>query len=339
MAKKSWLKDNWHFLVIILLLLVTGLSVFGVWSPLDLGGEDETTTTSTVTLYSSVDREVVDLPVSIWAPDLDTEFDATDKEHLRPDTLGDYWEEIVASKDSEDIDIDLSAHEYLYFEINPDADTDFENDHIFKLGGSNQDFAFDVYHLPTDMYFENNARDDGTRGVPTADANFTLTVTGLPNHPSLDFDEGHYGDRFVLSTNDYNDLSASAQEKYNDEEFWTSMAPTYNPEDDTDKDYDDDLELYTKLPAFKFDMNDTVSVTDGEATQVNVTVENSEVEVLISGEYIYFVSMTEFGSGYTIDYEMELGVNITCSTLYSGTLDVPDDDESNIDFTAFSYSM
>lgn len=336
MAKKNWLKENWYIPVIIVLLVVGGWWLITSYSPQTT---TEPATATTLTLHSSVDNQVVDIPVSIHVPDSDTEFDSTNKEHLYPDALGDYWEELVQSKDSEDVEVDLTEYDMFYLEIDPDNETNFENDHHLYYDTSHQEVILDVYHLPTDAYIENNARDDGTRGVPTADGNYTLILTGFPNHPSLDWSERHVGDDFITSSSDYDDFSTSNKEKYNDEENWCSLAPIYNPENDDDKDFDDGLELFTKAPAFKFKFNDTISTTDGAVTQVNCTVENSEVETIVTGQYIYMIPLIEIIPGYDIDYELELGANITCSNIYSGTLDVPDDDASGISFTAFSYSL
>jgi hypothetical protein len=336
----------WKIIGVVLLLSALGITSYIVYqnylAPVDgTGTEGETSTYTTFTVTSFVDGEDVSwVPLDIWVPDLDKDFDSSNDEHLRPDALADYWEREENSQEAEDISIDLSEHEYFYVIVDPSDETVFSKDYILRLGGQNQKIGLSAYHLPSNAFISNNKIDDGTAGVPTSDGNYTATLLRFPQHDSLDWSNKHVGSDWETSTSEYNDFSATRKLEFNDENNYCIEAGLYDPTVDTDKDYDDGGELYTEVFAYKLKANATISQTDGSGTQINCSVETSNVDVLVSGQYIYFAAtMKVVSTGFKIDYEITFGTNITISNMYSGRLTYPNDDESGISFSAYSFSL
>lgn len=305
------------------------------------GEEPTVLTASTVKLIASNpdDHEDVSnfVPVSIYTVDPDKDFDPTEDDNIRPDALLDYFERKVNNDDADDVSIDLRDETYFWIVIDPSDETVFETDYYLGYGGYNRVITLEVHHLSSNVYFENNLLTDGTRGVPTANGNYTTTVTGYPLHDSA-WANYHVGTGWALSESDYDDLSASAKSDYLNEDLWCVQAGTYDPTVDTDKDYEDDLELYTEVFAFKITMNDTIGA-DASVTDVNVTMNTKNVEVLISGANIYFAVLEDVVPTWSLDYEIWMGANITASAMYSGRLTVPDDDTSGLSYSAYSYSL
>lgn len=278
------------------------------------------------------------IPVDIYFVDPDSDFDSSDKEHLRPDAITDYFKLEVNGDYASNVEIDIANEPYLYIIIDPDDVTPFSKNYFLYLGGYNGEIIISVHHLSSNVFFENNLRTDGTRGVPTVTGNYTATITGFPKHAST-WSDKHVGDRWDLTTTAFNALSASKQEAYLDEEYWCVQAPLYNPENDTDKDHDDELELWTFVPAFKLKMNETIGA-DASGTDVNITISgNSNIEILINGTYVYITLLEVVIPTYEVHYDLQLGIDIECSNMYFGNLLVPDDDISSINYYAYAYSL
>jgi hypothetical protein len=308
---------------------------------------DTTPASTAIKTISYQDGEDVSnfLTIDTYHPDYTSDFDPTDEEDLRPDSLtGDKWERDIDGKDVDDVELDLTSEEYqgyFYIEIDPDGDTVFSNNHHLCYGGSNGILTIYVYDLSSDVYFTNFDQTSGTNAIPTSDGNYSLSVTGFPIHTSS-WSNKHVGDDWETSSDDYDEMSLSEKEEYLDEENWCIQAPTYSPEDDTDKDYEEGLERYTNVFSWKFQMNDTISTVDGNVKQVNVTLDDisdDEVETVISGQYLYIACARIVDVGFDLDYEIEFGANITCSNIYGGRLTVPDDDNTGLSYSAYSFSM
>lgn len=121
---------------------------FSPFSPIT---QTPTSANSTFKLISAVDGEDVSdfVEVSIWVPDSNAEFDEIEDIYTWSN-----FEEEESSKDAEDVSIDLSEYEYVWLEIDPDAEQVFQNDHILLTpSGSNFDYAFKINHASSDVNF------------------------------------------------------------------------------------------------------------------------------------------------------------------------------------------
>ncbi|KKL74666.1 hypothetical protein LCGC14_2062630, partial [marine sediment metagenome] len=102
--------------------------------------------------------------------------------------------------------------------------------------------------------------------------------------------------------------------------------PSYDPTLDTINKFDRNWEKVTNVFAFKFVMNETISVVDGEATQLNVSIARGyPIEYLVSGVNLYMVWYEGIDFDpipYTFDFELWFGVDISITTVYSGRANV-----------------
>ncbi len=292
---------------------------------------------STFTLLSYVDGEDVSnfVEISIWTPKDDAEFDETEDIYTMSN-----FEETETSVDADDLSVDLSAYSYVWVEIDPDAETVFSTSWTMIFGGVNYDYSMYVYHQSSDVNF--NVLTASTMAAITVGAyNADVDLIVVMDCPHSTASNLHYGDDWAISTEDYNDMTASELEELKDEKNYRCQAPTYNPSDDTEKDFVDELEKITNAFALRMTFNGTISTTDGALTQVNCTVDDSEepIEVIISGVYVYLVFYEIIGfesDSYDFIIELEIAANIHLDNVESGRIVVPQDDNNLGTFTAYS---
>jgi len=294
---------------------------------------------STFELYSGVDGEVVSnfATMDIWVPKSGATFDEGYEDIT---ALVKNFEREESGKDADDISIDLSDYDYVWAEIT--GNSVWENNfHLIHPGGRNTEYRYYVHHMssavPFNIIFKNSGDAITIAGEQT-NGNFT-GVFDAPIDTS-DAATRHYGDAWALSTTEYGELTLKQQKVYWDEGEWQDQYPTYDPTLDTVNEYDRDFETITNTFALKFVMNETISVTDGAATQINVTIAKGfPIDILISGTNLYMVWYDGFdflNGPYTFDFEMWFGVNITISTVYSGRVDVPGSLSSITNFVAYN---
>lgn len=328
--------------VSLIAILIAGVSIFYAVSPLSpfvTVTETETpTATTTIKLISYQDGEDVSnfVEVSIWTNDEDAEFDDTEDIYTMSN-----FEETESSKDADDVSIDLSDYDYVWIEIDPDAETAFSTTWYLVYGGVNYAYSLYVYHLTSDVNFNALDRDtmnELTLGDYDTDANITL-VMDCPHHTTTNIHAN--SDDWAVDDEEWDDMTESEKDEYYDEKYWRSQAPLYVPADDDEKEFDDDLEKLTEAFALKFDFNGTISTTDGNAAQVNMTVNDDDlpIEVIISGDLIYlvFYETISFETGdYDFDLEVEFGDDIHLDDIDSGRIEVPRDDDNLGTFTKYS---
>ncbi|MBY9005488.1 MAG: hypothetical protein KGD63_01895 [Candidatus Lokiarchaeota archaeon] len=245
--QKQWIGG----LIIVAFIFTAGYFTRGIWlSPfLDGDGTTQTDSTTIILICSNSNPDGPNpnddvsntIPVDIYFVDPLSGFDITDEEHLRPDTLTDYFDLEVNGDYADDVELDVLTEPCFYVVIDPDSVTPFSTSYHLYLGGYNGPITIQVHHLSSNVFFENNLKTDGTRGVPVTTGNYTATITGFPKHATVWADK-HVGLRYDLGTSAFNELSASKQEEYLDEENWCVQAPLYNPQNDTDKDFGGELE-------------------------------------------------------------------------------------------------
>ena len=100
------------------------------------------------------------------------------------------------------------------------------------------------------------------------------------------------------------------------------------------------MEVVTNVFTIEFTFNTTISLVDGVATQVNLTLnDNSPIELAYSATTIYmlFYRVIDFESGaYSVNFDVAMAVNITCLTVKTGRIVVPYETSSLGTFSALS---
>lgn len=344
MVKKSRKKANKNLYygiggigIMVLMVAVVFLAV-SPQSPFVVSPEEVPVGTgSTFSLTSYVDGEDVSnfVEISIWTPKSDAEFDDTEDIYTMSN-----FEETETSKDADDIDIDLSSYTYVWIEIDPDAETVFETTWTMIFGGVNYAYSMYVYHQSSDVNF-NVLTASTMSAIAVGDYNADVDLLIIMDVPHSTSSNLHYGANWDLTTEEYNELEADELEALKDEKNYRCQAPTYNPADDDEKDFDDDLEKITDAFALRMTYNDTISTVDGNGNQVNCTVDSNDepIEVIISGTYIFlvFYEIISFEDGsYDFVIELEIGADIHLDNVQSGRLEVPRDDDNLGTFTVLS---
>ncbi|MHA2033360.1 MAG: hypothetical protein ACW99Q_28650, partial [Candidatus Kariarchaeaceae archaeon] len=156
----------------------------------------------------------------------------------------------------------------------------------------------------------------------------------------------HYGDNWDIETEDFNDMTLSEKKEVWDEALYQCQAPIYDLAVDEEKEYDDDLEVLTEALCIRFQFNQSVSTVDGNAAQINMTINDSAqpIELIYSAEYIFaiFTDVITFDNGaYEFDLEIKFTGGSTAgrtilSDVDSGRVIVPRDDENLGTFTKYS---
>lgn len=323
--------------ITLVLIVIFGVSLFSL-SPYSPYATTTTTNASTFTIYSYQDGEDVSnfVELTIWVPKSDAEFD--DIEDIY--TMSNYEAE-ETSKDADDISLDLSTYSYVWIEVDPDGDTVFSNNFQLIIGGSNYDYSLYAYHLTSDVNFNalnRDTLDELTLGDYSTDANITIIM----DCPHLTTSNIHANSEdWAVDEDDWDDMTASEQLDYWDEKYWRTQAPLYDPSADLEKEAENDLEKLTNAFAFKLDFNGTISTTDGEDTQINLTISDSgeKVEVVTTGDLIYLIyyGIVSFEDGpNALNLEITFGDDIHLDDIDSGRIEVPRDDDNLGTFTKYS---
>ncbi len=319
------------FIVFGVIFLVAGIPLI-IWGGITaynsyaIGGDatadetPQTRLTSAFTVYANIGEEDVSnfVTMDIWGQKDNADFslgmeDITD--------LTTNFKRIETNVDADDLSIDLREGDYYWAEIT--GNSVFQNDFHLIYGGGNYDFRYFVNDpssaAPFNIYVKNTGAAITIPGH-TTNGNFT-GVVDVPIDSTTPA-ELHYGDGWALSTTEFADLSLRQQKVYWDEGKWCDQFPSYDPTLDTINKYDRNWERVTNVFALKFVMNDTISVVDGAATQLNVSIARGySIEYLVSGVNLYMAWYEGIDFDpipYTFDFEMWFGVNIAITTVYSG---------------------
>lgn len=291
---------------------------------LQIAPETTVRTTSTFELIANVHREDVSsfTEMDIWFAKSGATFengmeDVTD--------LTTNFERVETNQDADDISIDLRDESYVWAEIT--GNTVFENTFYLLYGGVNRNYK--LYPHYTSSLIDFNILLQGTMGtisVPDfqTNGNFTGILDCVHYNPTVA--EMCYGDDWAMSTAEFNELSQKGKEIVWDEMNYRDQYPTYNPVLDISNNYDRAFERITNAPALKFTFNETISVVDGEATQINCTIGSGyPIECFISGADLYMAWYQGFDftpNPYWFEYEMSFGENITLTTVISGRANI-----------------
>lgn len=340
-GSKFW-KNHKKIIILftIIVIFVIGGSAWLIAGSPQTEEKKETPTTrlaSTFELYSSVDLEDISSfqEITIWVPKDSATFDDDEDEYR----LSTNYEKEVTSKDADDVSIDLRKYNHTcWLEI--EDNSVFANTYIPLYYGANYHYKKPAYDLSSDVNFNMFVRDT-LAAVTVADyqtdGNFTI-VMDVDHEVTTNC---HYGDDWATSTEDFNDMTLSEKKDIWDEANYQCQAPLYDPTVDEKKDYSDALERLTDAFALRVQCNGSISTVDGNAAQLNISINDSDepIEIIISGEYVYLVvyEVIDFKEGaYTFDLEMTFGANITLSDIDSGRVVVPRGDENLGAFTKYS---
>lgn len=302
--------------------------------------------------------------ISIWTPDPDDlPFDDED-----PYRQNNFDEKISSSDASDvaidlrsynmawleidpDFESDYGGYNGVY---NPVVSNDFR----LLAGGANYDYLFYVYHLPTNVSLNvlkrasnevdldgNTIFDDMNEWNRTATTaacmrtnNGTYTVyLNMPWNNTKGLHAGVVGgDEWDIDDDEFDDMTESELFWLRDQTNFRTIAPFYDLQDDDGKDYDDELELVTNCFAVNFTFNDSVSTLDDTRTQVNFTLSERDyneipAEVVYSAEsilVIFYEPITCYNHLYNFDFKISIDVDINCTSVTSGRIFTPYDDDN-----------
>lgn len=336
MASKSKRRRRIYATLAIAITAIIVISAAFVFLRPQAAPSEQEVSTFSVTMYTDGEDVSDWLELSIHLPKSSVDF-SSDSDYQDLDN----FDEEIASKDANDIEIDLSEYEgYGWIEVNPDSESVIMQDmHRISLG-HNRNYQINAFHLSSDVYFGITDESDGTIAAPGADGNYTMGSFMFPTYTTTG---EHVGDNWDMTDSEFSDLSTENQNEYYDENLYRAQAPQYLSADDSDDNYDDELSRITQAFALKFVMNDTINETDGSVLQVNCTLDDpfdDYMSVLIDGQNMYHVFQKPVTKGATYGFEMQLGANITTSSVQGVRLDTPyDDDQSLSVSTGYSYSL
>lgn len=350
-------------LIGILSLAFVAYSPFSPWSYWWV--EDTTTTpttkaTSTFTLIDyNTGEDVSDwVEISLWTED-DDDLPFDDKDPFRITN----FDEEISSKDANDVTYDLRTVSYAWLEIDPDFESVYggyngvdnpvvSNDFRLLLGGKNYDYLVPVYHLPSNIsvnVLDRVTSDEWNETSISAGLKYTRNDNGsyvvILDLPHNSTNQPHCGDddgaNWEIDDEEFDDMTATELLWLYDQRNFRSIAPFYDMVDDDDKDYDDDLEIVTNCFAVNFTFNDTVSLVDGELTQVNITLDERDyvaepAEVVVSGAsilIIFYEPILCYPGPYSFDIDIGVSTDINCTSVTTGRIFTPEDDDNLGDWT------
>ncbi len=280
--------------------------------------------------------------ISIWMPkDDDTDFSKNgDSQRISK------FDENVDADNADGVDEDLRDYAYVWLEIDPNDDSPYggydaltggmiTDDFRPLIGGANYNYIFYVYHAPENITI--NVLNSGLEGPNTV--NYAAGSNGLDEWDGvsdqnvtiyLDMDRTdasalHYGDasdeNWDIDDDDYDDMDEDEINWLVDQRNFRTIAPMYDIVNDLDKSFNDDLERITNAFAIRFSFNDSISETDGAATEVNITLvyrnfDSETIEVVYGSNntvYAIFIAPVSFSMGLDFDLEIEMGSDINCS--------------------------
>jgi hypothetical protein len=327
MAKYSKIKKWIPYLALILVVAV--VVSWYVYAQSPAGNPPTPVAKSSFTITSYVDGEDVSglVPMSVWVPKAGETFDS-------PDDYQDLtkYTETVSSTVASLVSIDLSDYGFFIAEVQPTGatSTPFANNYkLYYTNGENKVYNLDGYDQATDV---DGVVVDSTMSAITiadyaTDGNFTCFYD-VP-HYTTTAAQLHYGTNWDLTAAEFADLTAAQQQEYWDEKYWTGEFGTFVSGDYVYKSVlaHPNLASFTNVFAFELTFNDSVSIVDGAATQVNFTLtdDNAYFEVCYSADKIYLASyapITFLNGAKQLHCSIQFADNITLSTWKSVRLPI-----------------
>lgn len=237
-----------------------------------------------------------------------------------------YYETISTEVMPNDFSKDISEYDYIIIRPNPDEATDgywTTYDYLFANLGKNYDFRLFAYHETDDVFGLPINVADGTAWDLATNTNGTISLW----FPTVDEDELHQGTHFLIE-DDLDDLSQATLDHLYNQKYYRCEPTLFTLTDDTaDHTKTGDYAMTTETFAIEFDFNVTISMVDGEATQVNFTAD-CDVDFLIEiyADKLYFVTTESWNTLYynfEMFFEVFTAVNITCDNVNAGRVIIP----------------
>jgi len=235
------------------------------------------------------------------------------------------------------------------------------NDFRKLSGGANYDYFVYVYHEPSNVsvnvlerggnqwigqYDEGNewsAVTPATNGgpFPFYNATDTGTFTVILNIPWNSTDGLHEGvvggDEWDIDHDEFQDMTRNEIFWLRDQANFRTIAPYYDLNDDTLKDYSghEELERLTNAFAVNFTFNDSISLVAGNVKQVNMTVADRDgisppIELIVSDTsmlLIFYEPITFKNYMYNFDIDIfTIGSDINCTYVQTQRIFVPQGD-------------
>jgi len=315
----------------LLLIVGLAYSPFSPWYMWWIEDDDEAVTptvktTSTFTLIDYVTGEDVSewVEITIWEPTDAADFDDDEDPYRRSN-----FETMETTKDAADVAVDLRDEPYYWVEIDPDDDTVYggynlfvasgfttrygaqTDDYRFILGGGNYDYNMYVYHLPYNTTINVLDREadgidaGGTVGLdewkisgpvalatPTENGTFTVYM----DVPINATDGPHFGSAGVHdwdADNDVTDLWDWEDQRWSiDQRNFRVQAPFYDIQDDTGREFDDELEVLTNAFCVRIHFNSTINDNTSQTVTFELVERDYEsypIEVVMTSTDIYCI--------------------------------------------------
>jgi len=252
------------------------------------------------------------------------------KEELDEDEIynENFYESVVTEKYPEDIAEDLSDYDYVIIRINPDEATDGYwtlADHVYQINGFNTNFNLYAYHESTDIYGNILDRTSGTAWSGATSGNYSTTLF----FPFDTATERHWEENGDWVYDDaWADYTSKTQDYIDNERYWRCQPTIFSLADDqTDHTRTGDYVDITETPSIKLDFNTTIGASTSD-TAVNITFDcdiEYQTEIVDDLLYLNFLETWdcfEIGT-FNFNFEISLGVNITCSNVYVGRILIP----------------
>jgi hypothetical protein len=320
------------------------------WVEDDTATTPTTKAYSTFTLIDYVTGEDVSdwVEITVWEPTSAADFDNDEDPFIRTN-----FEEMESSKDAADVAVDLRDGAYYWVEIDPDDDVVYggydafaasghptrygalTDDYRFIVGGANYDYLMYVFHLPYNTSINVLNRTEGvghvgaaeltadewligTHGVgaanvPTGNGTYTVYLD-VPMNATEGLHTGSTGahdwdmDSDVTDLFDWEDLRWSQ-----DQRNFRTQAPFYDIQDDTEREFDDELEVLTNAFCVRFTFN--VSVNHNASCEVTFELvernyENYPIEVVEHATFIdcIFYEPITFSEGDLPSFDFNITV-------------------------------
>lgn len=259
----------------------------------------------------------------------------------------------INNEEAEDVNLDVSDYEAIWIVLGVDTTPGYwtEDWKLVKPNGLNTDKIYSVSHRASDVFCPTPVESDaGTDFGTTAsgsfytqnDGNYTFYFS-FPTYTTTGYHWNSAGDWDIQG--DWADLSAGTISRLRNENQWREYEAIFDLDDDTANHLTTTTGVYkdvTNIASIQITFNDTVSLTNGAVTNVNITLPSTfdEVDYVvdITSTYVY-INFLETWNCYdmgvfAVPFEIETGDEIIVSDLDIGRLAVPGSTIAGSTFTS-----
>lgn len=276
-------------------------------------GEEEEAPLSTLTLKCQTSGEDVSwVNIETYTPT-----DAAVIESFSDLFIDSNWE-LSQEGAANTLTFNLTLYPYGFW-IHIDDSTNYYESTWFHHSGSDDQYNITIFiaHNPSNVFFNNLNKSDLSATIPSNLTSETYKmVTAFPYDSE---DELHVGNDFETSLATY----ALDQAYYQNQANFRILSPAYELDVDTDNNFDTAEGVMTNTFSFRFTANDTISLIDGNLMQINITIATTSWDYQIIDDEIYIYTTISLGAGFTLEYTMSVGEEITIDKIDSGIATLP----------------